>query len=114
MKFLGDHVLDVGMTFEVALGPVDLEKFLTFLPPGENAARLRQLVDIFDTDARDARIALGLRRDEIPGLELAGRTALLGWSTWLLSRPRWADADDVRLDAETLLTYHDRTREDAV
>jgi len=93
---LGDHVLDVGMTFEVGLGPLDLEKFLTFLPPGENAARLRQLVDLFDTDARDARIALGLKREEVPSLELAGRTALLGWSTWLGDRP--PEDQEVRFD----------------
>lgn len=93
---LGDRVLDAGATFEVALGPVGIEEFLTFLPPGENAARLRQLVDVFDTDARDARIALRLKREEVPRLELAGRTALLGWSTWLGDRP--PEDQEVRLD----------------
>jgi type VI secretion system protein ImpH len=93
---LGDRVLDAGATFEVALGPVGLEEFLTFLPPGENSARVRQLVDVFDTDARDARVALRLKREEVPRLELAGRTALLGWSAWLGDRP--AEDQEVRFD----------------
>jgi type VI secretion system protein ImpH len=84
---LGDRVLDAGALFEVALGPMGLQEFLMFLPPGENAARLRQLVDVFDTDALDARVALRIRPEEVPRLELAGRTALLGWSTWLGDRP---------------------------
>jgi type VI secretion system protein ImpH len=80
---LGERVFDVSSTFRVALGPVGLDDFMAFLPPGDKMPELRELVDLLNGDALDWEVELSLRAEEIPGLQLSGRAALLGWSTWL-------------------------------
>jgi type VI secretion system protein ImpH len=83
---LGERVFDRACTFRVALGPLELEDFLSFLPPGEATAQLRELVDHFNGDGLDYEVEISIRREAIPPLQLSGRTALLGWSTWLGQR----------------------------
>lgn len=80
---LGDRLPDVSGTFRVAVGPVGLEDFLSFLPPGERTAELREIVDLMNGDALDFELELHLREDEIPELQLSSPRAMLGWSTWL-------------------------------
>lgn len=83
---LGERVYDRACTFRVALGPLELEDFLSFLPPGKGTAQLHELVDHFNGDGLDYEVEISIRREAIPPLQLSGRTALLGWSTWLGQR----------------------------
>ena len=84
---LGERLSDRSATFRVKLGPVGLETFNTFLPPGEGAAHLEELVGIFIPDALDFELELWIRCDEVPALQLSGETAHLGWSSWLGAQP---------------------------
>jgi type VI secretion system protein ImpH len=84
---LGERVRDPGGAFSVRLGPMGRDDFISFLPPGSNAAAFRQLIETFDQDGLDCRLEVVFRHEEVPRLELSGRTALLGWSSWLGDRP---------------------------
>lgn len=84
---LGERLADRSATFRVKLGPVGLETFNYFLPPGEGAAHLEELVGIFSPDALDFELELWIRCDEVPALQLSGETAHLGWSSWLGAQP---------------------------
>jgi type VI secretion system protein ImpH len=80
---VGGRVHDRSSTFRVALGPVGLQEFMTFLPSGDRMPEVRELVDLVNGDGLDWEVELSLREDEVPGLELSAPAARLGWSTWL-------------------------------
>lgn len=80
---LGERVYDRGSTFRVSIGPVGLDEFLSFLPPGERMAELREIVDLLNGDSLDYEIELRLKEEEVPPLQLNSDRALLGWSSWL-------------------------------
>lgn len=80
---LGEHVYDRSATFRVALGPLALEEFLSFLPTGKRIPELYELVDLFNGDALDYEVELTLAEKERPRLQLSSPTAMLGWCSWL-------------------------------
>jgi type VI secretion system protein ImpH len=89
-------------------------RFCAFLPPGRASREVLALTRFFVGLELDFEFRLVLRADEIPPCQLGSTGPLatrLGWSTWLVSRPASDDADDVRLDAQSLEAYH--AREDA-
>jgi type VI secretion system protein ImpH len=83
---LGERVFDRSCTFRVALGPLELEDFMAFLPCGDRMPELRELTDLVNGDGLDYEVELRLREDQIPPLQLSSPTARLGWSSWLGSR----------------------------
>lgn len=83
---LGERVYDRACTFRVAMGPMELDEFMSFLPRGDRTAQLHELVDHFNGDGLDYEVEISIRREAIPPLQLSSRTALLGWSTWLGQR----------------------------
>lgn len=83
---LGERVYDRSCTFRVALGPLELEDFMAFLPGGDKMPELRELTDLVNGDGLDYEVELRLREDQIPPLQLSGPTARLGWCSWLGSR----------------------------
>jgi len=85
---VGERVYDRSCTFSAIVGPVGMENFMQFLPPGERLAEMRELVDLFNSDSLDYYVDLWIRRDEIPELKLSSPTALLGWTTWAGERPQ--------------------------
>lgn len=84
---LGERVYDRSCTFRVVVGPVGLEDFMEFLPSGDKMAELREIVDLFNSDCLDYEIEVRIRRQEIPELRLASKSARLGWTTWPGARP---------------------------
>jgi type VI secretion system protein ImpH len=99
---LGAAVWDRQHKFRIALGPLTLEQYKSFLPHG---SRLRELVDWVRTYLGlelEWDVRLTLRRDEVPLTRLGGGTRL-GWTSWLGHRASDDDAADLSLDAETQL-----------
>lgn len=80
---VGEAVFSRAGCFKVRAGNLGFDDFMEFLPQGSKIAHLRELVDIFNTDCLDYVLELCVRADDIPGLTLSGRTARLGWSSWL-------------------------------
>lgn len=80
---VGDAVFSRAGCFKVKAGELRFDDFMEFLPHGAKMAQLRELVDIFNTDCLDYVLELCVKADDVPGLTLSGKTAHLGWSSWL-------------------------------
>ena len=111
---LGGRVWDHQGKFRIHLGPLTLKQYERFLPGTRRGARkdggalLRQLVDwvrFYLSFELDWDVRLHLKREEVPRLTL-GRMGRLGWTTWLGTRTAPTHADDLALDAETLIERH--------
>jgi type VI secretion system protein ImpH len=99
---LGASVWDRQHKFRIALGPLTLDEYKSFLPCG---SRLRELADWVRTYVGfefEWDLQLRLRRDDVPLTRLGGGTRL-GWSSWLGHRRSEDDAADLALDVETQL-----------
>lgn len=98
----GDRVWDVQAKFRIRLGPLSRRRFEEFLPDRSAApARkslflLAQIVRLYAGPELDFDLQLVLKAAEAPACRIGGEGfgSRLGWNTWLLSRPRDADADD--------------------
>lgn len=80
---VGDQVFTRASAFKVGLSGLSFDEFMEFLPHGAKMPQLRELVDLFNTDCLDYVIELCVKAEEVPGLTLSGKTAWLGWSSWL-------------------------------
>ena len=96
---LGGCVWDRQHKFRLALGPLDLVQYESFLPGGAAQPTLLAWVRHYlgDELAWDARLVL--RREQVPPTR-PGRCGRLGWTTWLGTQPHRADAGDLLLDVE--------------
>lgn len=98
----GDRVWDVQAKFRVKLGPLDRNRFEEFLPDRSATASrkslflLAQMIRSYAGPELDFDLQLVLKAADVPACRVggAGFGARLGWNTWLLSKPRDADADD--------------------
>jgi type VI secretion system protein ImpH len=96
---LGSRVRDAQSRFRVVMGPMDLDRFVGFLPGGSSLARLVDWVRNWVAFEFDWQLQLVLARDEVPGVCL-GREGRLGWTAWLGARRADADADDLTFAPE--------------
>jgi type VI secretion system protein ImpH len=100
---IGSHVWDRQHKFRIHLGPFGLDEYESFLPGGRPLEKLVDWVRFYLAQELDWDVRLTLAKAEVPKLALgAGRR--LGWTTWLGHRRRSNDADDLCLNAESLVT----------
>jgi type VI secretion system protein ImpH len=98
---LGERVWDRPSKFRLRVGPLDAVRFTTFLPPGPAFAPLVALARFLVGLELDFDVQLVLAKNDVPGIRLGGGARslpMLGWTTWLQTGPRAADADDVVLE----------------
>lgn len=100
---LGERVFDRSGKFRVRLGPVGFEHFARFLPPGDEAAQLREIVRFYCGDPLEFDVEVTLRGAEVPETPLGGAGLLgrLAWTSWLKSRPCDDQAVVFQMRAET-------------
>ena len=67
---LGRRVWDQAASFEVRLGPLTLEQFLSFLPDGHALAPLVAVARFYVREELDFRLRLTLKAAEVPDLRL--------------------------------------------
>ena len=82
----GDAVWDPQAGFRVRLGPLRLERFLSFLPAGRAVRELNDLVRFYVGLVLQFDLQLVLQADEVPWCKLGDDTPAgprLGWSAWL-------------------------------
>jgi type VI secretion system protein ImpH len=100
----GDEVWDKQCTARVVLGPLTLREYLDFLPIGTAYKPLRELTEFFTRREIDFEVLLILRRDETPGVMLEYENPsgepMLGWTTWLKSKPMQRDPADTVLQLQ--------------
>lgn len=94
---IGNAIFDPMALVRLRLGPLTRAQFDAFLPGGRDHEALGHLARFYADDQVGVRVQLILRREEVPGAQLAADGApALGFGTWLRARPRERDADDVQ------------------
>lgn len=97
---IGTRVWDQQSKFRLLLGPLPFIRFLAFLPNGSANHVLRSIVRFMVGLESDFDVQLVLDRRQVPSTILttrAKRRPMLGWTSWLKSRPFEADDDQVVL-----------------
>jgi type VI secretion system protein ImpH len=94
--FIGQSVWSFQHKFRIALGPLDYDDYLSFLPTGQHLHRLNALVRNYIGDELAWDVNLILQREETPSTRLNGHFRL-GWTSWLGKRQSTDDADDLIL-----------------
>jgi type VI secretion system protein ImpH len=96
---VGSRTWECQQKFRIVFGPLALDQYRNLLPGRDDLGTLIALVRTYIGRELDWDVRLILRGREIPPLRLGG-DAELGRTTWLLSRPRDRDADDLTLNPE--------------
>lgn len=97
---LGGRVWDRQHKFRIALGPLTLSEYESFLPGGRPLQQLVDWVRFYFGFEHDWDVRLRLKPNQVPSLVL-GATGRLGWTSWLGARRASHDAGDLCLHAET-------------
>ena len=100
---LGERVWDQQSKFRLLLGPLNFVQFQAFLPNGTGNKPLRSIVRFMTGLELDFDVQLKLAARQVPSLVLttrAKRRPMLGWTTWLKTKPFKQDDDQVVLDME--------------
>jgi len=103
----GTKVWDQQAKFDVNLGPLDFDMFCRLLPSGKAFPTLTRLIQFLSGAELEFSVWPILKAAEVPPLRLhegGGYAPRLGWTTWLSSKPRICDADDVRFAGDFLAT----------
>lgn len=100
----GTRVWDQQSKFRVRLGPLDFKQFQAFLPNGSAYQPLKSIVKFMVGLELDFDVRLILKRKQVPSSILttrAVRKPMLGWTTFLRTKPFKADDEQVTLHMET-------------
>ena len=96
---IGSRVWDCQLKFRIRIGPVGLAQLQRLLPGSETFVRLRCWVRGYSGDEHLWDVQVVLKKEEVPAIQL-GSAGLLGWTSWLKSRPSERDADDLVLEPQ--------------
>jgi type VI secretion system protein ImpH len=92
----GTRVWGAHAAFKLRLGPVSIHTFLSLLPGSANERRLTDWVKLYCGDEFSWEATVVLRKSDVPQTRL-GEKAMLGYTTWLRSKPETEDRDDMVL-----------------
>ncbi|MBB5020140.1 type VI secretion system protein ImpH [Chitinivorax tropicus] len=93
---IGKKVWNAQHKFRIRVGPVRHADFQRLLPGGDSMQRLADWVRNYIGDALEWDVNVVLCREDVPRLKL-GKTARLGWNTWVNSRRPDHDVADLKL-----------------
>ena len=91
---VGARVWDCQLKFRIRLGPMTLADLYRLLPTGTSFSRLRTWVLNYLNEEFYWDAQLVLRREEVPETQL-GHSGMLGWTSWIRSKPFEHDAEDL-------------------
>lgn len=93
---VGKRYWDQQGTFELTMGPLNLDAFLDFLPIGSAFQPLCELTRFYAGVDAEFRFRLTLRQRQVPETRLR-RNSRLGWTSWLKTKPFTVDDSQVVL-----------------
>jgi type VI secretion system protein ImpH len=79
---LGNKVWDQQTRFEIHIGPLNRQQFITLLPTGNQFGPLLSLAEFFAGQEYDFDIYLEIEKEAMPSAAFNDRTRL-GWNSWL-------------------------------
>jgi type VI secretion system protein ImpH len=97
---IGSRVWDQQSKYRVRLGPLVFTRFQAFLPSGTAHKSLRSILKFMTGLEYDFDVQLCLKAKQVPSLVLttrAVRRPMLGWTTWLKTKPFKQDDEQVVL-----------------
>jgi type VI secretion system protein ImpH len=97
---IGTRIWDQQSKFRLRLGPLMFSNFQAFLPNGSGHMALKSITKFLVGKEFDFDIQLCLMAKQVPGLILttrAVRKPMLGWTTWLKTKPFKEDDDQLVL-----------------
>lgn len=97
---LGSRIWDQAARFEVRLGPLSFDQFLSFLPDGHAHRPLASVVRFSVRQELDFGLRLTLKAEEVPELRLGG-SSRLGWTSWLKTKPFACNDSQVRITGQS-------------
>lgn len=80
---IGEQIYDRSGKFRLRLGPLDIDRYLEFLPGGDEAEFLDELVRLYAPDHLAYDIELNLPADALPTMQLGESGSQLGYTTSL-------------------------------
>lgn len=81
---IGRYVFDGSGRFNIHIGPVSYEDYLSFLPGGERQPILRGIIDTFTPGIHDVMLEIQVKTEDAPRYQLGSpRAATLKRTTWL-------------------------------
>ncbi|MDE3178455.1 MAG: type VI secretion system baseplate subunit TssG [Acidobacteriota bacterium] len=98
---VGDEIWTQESRVRIKLGPLELPRYLEFLPGGGAFESLRTLTRFFSNDELDFEVQLILKREDVPQCELGAggdQAPRLGWLTWVKTAPLESNALDAVLE----------------
>ncbi len=100
---IGTRIWDQQSKFRLILGALSFKEFQAFLPNGTGHKPLKSIIRFMVNLEFDFDVQLILKKEEVPGCILttrAKRRPMLGWTSWLKSKPFETDADQVVLQID--------------
>ena len=101
---LGERVWQRDLRVRLVIGPMSRAKLRRFLPGGQAALALRELLTLFTGVALEYEVRLLLHADEVQGTVLGDDVAggHLGWDSFLVTEPSARDRSDAGYDIHAL------------
>jgi type VI secretion system protein ImpH len=99
----GTQIWEQQSKFRVRLGPLSFKQFQAFLPNGSAYKPLRSILKFMVGLELDFDVQLLLQRKQVPGTVLttrAQRKPMLGWTSFLKTKPFGADDEQVILQMD--------------
>ncbi len=93
----GERKYEVQLKFRIRMGPMEMEDLCRLVPTGASFKRLQDWVLNYVNHEFYWDLQCVVKAAAVPALALGGG-ALLGWTTWLKSRPFDRDPDDAVFD----------------
>jgi type VI secretion system protein ImpH len=93
---IGKQVWNAQHKFRLLIGPLDMEQARQLMPDAPGMRRLTAWVRQYVGLTQDWDVRLIIKKQSLPGLKL-GKTAQLGWTSWLSSKTPEHDDRQLRL-----------------
>ncbi len=96
----GERKYEVQLKFRIRMGPMELADLQRLVPLGDSFKRLQDWVLNYTNQEFFWDLQCVLKAAAVPPISL-GQGAMLGWTTWLKSKPFTHDPDDPIFDPAT-------------
>jgi type VI secretion system protein ImpH len=96
----GERKYEVQLKFRIRMGPMELADLQRLVPLGDSFKRLQDWVLNYTNQEFYWDLQCVLKAAAVPPISL-GQGAMLGWTTWLKSKPFTRDPDDPIFDPAT-------------
>jgi type VI secretion system protein ImpH len=96
----GERKYEAQLKFRIRMGPMDLDNLRRMVPTGASFRRLKDWVLNYTNLEFYWDLQCVVKASAVPTISL-GEGAMLGWTTWLKSKPFTSDPDDAIFDPET-------------